>query len=348
METQKTLFESNNINWHKYNLAKTQEKRMFYELLHELCQLIPEPNQTNGRPRIKVRDLVFSACLKLYSNYSGRKIMSDLVHAEKAGFISKACHYNTLSDFLNCEASYDLLQRLITITAMPLKLLEDSFSIDASGFGAYQHERWIKAKFKDKRSILMKYMKGHIVIGTRTNVICNCEITPGNWHDAPQAEKLIQKTNDNFNMKEFSGDGAYSSKRILQLVESLGVMPYIPFQSNANPPKNSPKIWKESFEYFKRNQKVFLKHYHKRSNVETTFMMVKQRLGEFLRSKTIIAQRNELLTKFLCHNICCLIAEIFESDVHVNFREEIKKYVDYKPPEPKKEDNSQFYDIRHL
>src|SRR5205085_7781208 len=130
----------------KYNLAKTQEKRLFYELLHELGSIIPEPPHDNGRPPIPLRDLFFCLGLKLYSNYSGRKIYSDWVHAQGAGYISKVPHYNTLSDFMNSLGTNELLRSLVTISAMPLKHLEDDFSIDSSGFGAYQYERWIRIR----------------------------------------------------------------------------------------------------------------------------------------------------------------------------------------------------------
>ena len=53
-------------------------------------------------------------------------------------------------------------------------------------------------------------------------------------------------------------------------------------------------------------------HYHKRSNVETTFSMIKAKFGERLRSKTEIAQINEALCKVLAHNLCCLIQSIYE------------------------------------
>ena len=126
-DIQETLnnFDTRSRDWHIYNIAKTNEKRLFYQLLYELCSIIPEPPQEFGRPRAKIRDLVFSLGLKLYSNYSGRKVSSDLLHAEQAGLVSRKLHYNTLTDFLCCPATYDLLQKILTISALPLKELED-------------------------------------------------------------------------------------------------------------------------------------------------------------------------------------------------------------------------------
>ncbi len=317
--------------WHTYNLAKTQEKRLVYRLLYELCQLIPEPLHTNGRPPVPIKDLVFSLGLKLYSNYSGRKVSSDLHHAQMAGFISRAPHFNTLNDFLNCPASFDLLRKLLTVSALPLKNLEDSFSLDSSGFGTNVHERWKKVRSTtslEKVSLMKSFLKGHICIGTRTNVIVSCEISSGYGADAPYAEPLLKVLGDNFNAREVSADKAYCSKRIFQIVQSIGALPFIPFKENSIEGENSPEIWRRMFRYFKKHTEEFLKFYHKRSNVETVFSMIKVRLGEHLKGRNLESQKNELVMKFIIHNICCLVQEIFENGVHIDFKICLEKLVD--------------------
>ena len=48
-------------------------------------------------------------------------------------------------------------------------------------------------------------------------------------------------------------------------------------------------------------------HYHKRSNAESTFSMMKGKLGDAVRSKSEVGQINEVLAKVLCHDVCVLI-----------------------------------------
>lgn len=62
-------------------------------------------------------------------------------------------------------------------------------------------------------------------------------------------------------------------------------------------------------------------HYHRRSNVESVFSMIKRKQGCNLRTKKDIAQVNEIMCKCLVHNICVLIQEMFEFGIRVDFKE---------------------------
>jgi transposase len=73
------------------------------------------------------------------------------------------------------------------------------------------------------------------------------------------------------------------------------------------------------FFYYSFKRDEFLAHYHKRSNVETTFSMIKSKFGERLRSKTETAQMNEALCKVLCHNLCVVIQSMYELNVTPEF-----------------------------
>lgn len=339
-ETQHCLCSvPNKTDWKNYHLARTNEKRLFYQLLYELCQLFQEPQTIEtptGRPKASLSDLLFSLGLKLYTKQCGRVLHSDLKMAEGLGFIEKTPGVNTLNDFMNCEATEDLLLKMLSLSAMPLKNLETDFAMDSSGFGSYQYERWQRVRFKkgvdgkELKKLCRNYLKSHIIIGVKTNVILTSEITPGNYADAKQAPKLLEALKDNFNPQRVSADKAYSSTRIHQIIQSLGAIPYIPFKKNANPNKRSPEIWIKAFDYFKNHSQEFMYHYHKRSNVETTFSMVKLKFGEFLKCKKFESQRNELLMKFICHNICCLVTEIFERKINIDFKKCMEALVNRK------------------
>jgi transposase len=56
--------------------------------------------------------------------------------------------------------------------------------------------------------------------------------------------------------------------------------------------------------YYNFRREDFLNHYHKRSKVESVMSMAKAKFGDGVRSRTDTAMKNEVLCKFLCHNIC--------------------------------------------
>ena len=73
------------------------------------------------------------------------------------------------------------------------------------------------------------------------------------------------------------------------------------------------------YHFYALNRAEFLQHYHKRSNVETTFHMIKSKFGQRLRSRTLTAQINEALCKVLCHNLCVVIQSVHELGIETNF-----------------------------
>jgi transposase len=78
-------------------------------------------------------------------------------------------------------------------------------------------------------------------------------------------------------------------------------------------PGPEASAWVRMFHYFSYQRDTFLSHYHRRSNVEATFSMLKRKFGGSLRSKSYTGQVNEILAEVICHNLAVLIACVHES-----------------------------------
>lgn len=165
------------------------------------------------------------------------------------------------------------------------------------------------------------WVKVHLMTGCKTNIVTAVEASHAHAGDSPYFKPLVETTSDNFPIQSVAADKAYSSGRNLGLVLMKGGMPYIDFRSNATAAdKRSSSVWKRMFHFHKYNQEWFTEHYHKRSNVESTFSMIKAKFGERVRSKTEEAQINEALLKVLCHNICVVIQSMYELGIEPDFR----------------------------
>jgi hypothetical protein len=75
------------------------------------------------------------------------------------------------------------------------------------------------------------------------------------------------------------------------------------------------------FYYFQFNREEFMRAYHQRSNVESTFSMLKRKFQSKLFSRNEAAQVNEALAKVLCHNIVVLIHESKEQGFKIDLEE---------------------------
>ena len=63
--------------WEAYNAAQNDEIKLFDELLKDLVQAIPEPEQTNGRPRLSIQESLFcSVSKKCTANYLAAALMA--------------------------------------------------------------------------------------------------------------------------------------------------------------------------------------------------------------------------------------------------------------------------------
>ena len=132
--------------------------------------------------------------------------------------------------------------------------------------------------------------------------------------------RLVEETAKTFRVGEVSGDKAYSSRVNLQAIEDLGAVPFIPFKKNVTGKRGGCSVWKKMYHYFMYKHDEFLSHYHKRSNSETCFHMIKTKFGDDIKSKKDTAQINELLVKVLCHNVCVVIQEINELGIKAEFK----------------------------
>ncbi len=104
-----------------------------------------------------------------------------------------------------------------------------------------------------------------------------------------------------------SADKAYASLENFEAVAECGGQGFIAFKSNATGGVGG--LFEKAFHYFQFNQEEYMAHYHKRSNVESTFSAIKRKFGDSVANKTDTAMVNEVLCKILCNNLTCLIQE---------------------------------------
>jgi transposase/predicted nucleic acid-binding Zn finger protein len=300
-------------DWSRYNQAQIMEFELFDQFLYQLVSLIEETKKTcKGRPSLKLADQIFCCIMKEYSQLSSRRAKHLYNEAVQRQQISCNPHFNVVTRTLNKKEMAPLLHRLVQLSAQPLASIEADFAIDSSGFRCSSFGAYCEYMHNEKR--MHNWLKAHICTGVYTNVVTDIVITDENAGDSPQFKKLIRNTAKNFPIGEVCADMAYSSRKNYEIVGQYGGTAYIPFKKNATGGSRGSPLWKRAYHYFQLHKDEFMEHYHKRSNVESTFSAIKKKFGETIKSKNRVAQENELLCKIIAYNLTVLIHEMIELD----------------------------------
>ncbi len=307
-------------DWSAYNKAQMKEKILLINILNELLDHIPfTETRKVGRNPIPTRDKIFYLTLQAYNIKSSRRCIADLELCRQLKFIEKTPHFNTILKCLNDTTLETYFKHLINVSGLPLQQVEECFAVDSSGFSTSQFDRWFDIRI-GKESDKRRFRKAHLTCGTKTNIITAINITSAYKGDAPEFANLVENTKKVFNIKEVSADKAYSSRHNLAVVSQLGGVAYIPFRENTGGRPKGDWIWRRMFDMYTIHREEFMMHYHKRSNVESTFHMLKNKFGDYIRTKHEVSQNNEILAKCLAHNICVLVQEMLELGIEIDFK----------------------------
>jgi transposase len=305
-------------DWPAYNLAQTTEKHRFQELLFDLCRGVPQPPRPagkTGRNPVLLSDAIFAGVFKVYSTVSTRRFSCDLKDAHERGYVTKPIHYNSVCAYLENKRLTPILHSLISRSALPLSAVETDFAVDSSGFSSSKFDRWYDEKYGVTRS-RHTWIKTHLACGVKTNIVTAVRILDKDAGDSPQFGPLVNATAQGFTIKEVSADKAYLSHNNLELVESLGATPFVQFKKNSI---DNDGAWGRMYHYFQFRQEEFQAHYHKRSNVESTFSAIKRKFGDSVRSRTDVSMVNEVLAKILAYNVVVNIHEQAELGIESVF-----------------------------
>jgi transposase len=305
-------------DWPRYNLAQQTEKRRFQALLYDLCRGLPNVEQKgSGRRWTPLADMVFACTFKVYTGVSSRRFACDLKEAHQRGHLSTLMNSVSVCAYLENPMLTPLLKELIVRSSLPLRGVETVFAPDSTGFSVSRFVRWYDEKYGAERSG-HDWVKAHAMCGVKTNIVTAVEIEDRNAADCPLFKPLVETTAQNFTVKEVPADKAYLSADNLALVAGLGGTAYVPFKVNSVPGE-AGTLWEKMYHYYQFRRDDFLKHYHQRSNAESTFGMAKAKFGDSVRSKTDVAMINEVLCKFLCHNICAVHQSHIELGIEATF-----------------------------
>jgi len=251
-------------------------------LLYDLCQNLPPAERGRGRPPLPLADVVFCVLMKVYGGHAARRTQCDLQEAFEQRFITRVPHYNAIPNYLDNPALTPLLHDMIITTSVPLAATEEDFAVDSSGFTGSNYTPWYDQLYRGKKE--HKWVKAHVITGVKTNIVSAVVIKDRDSSDAVQLRELLETTARNFKIEEVSADKAYNVVYNQLAIHEIGARAFIPFKSSHTGSHGG--LWRKAFLFYQLHRQEFDEHYHQRSNVESTFWMIKSKFGSQIRSKT--------------------------------------------------------------
>jgi len=226
--------------------------------------------------------------------------------------------FKTLSNYNENNSLQIILDKLIEESSRPLSVIEHDFATDATGIRTKLFSSWYSIRCK-KEIKKRDHLTIHITTGIKSNVVTalNVEIKSGN--DNKILREHVDKTAENFKINEWSGDGRYWCKDNCRKINEVGGTPYFKVWKNWSGKSRGCMVWKIMNQKSKDNPEEYGKHYHKRSNVESTNHSKKIIHGNKVYSRLKSSRINEETLRWINHNINVLNRAKYEWKINPKF-----------------------------
>lgn len=306
-----------------YNIIQENEWFFFFETLPELIHAVVGNSDlwlNRGRPTKRLSDIL--TCLAIWQRFPNLSVRS------AKGFLEFLKHHNVIDVKIPCfktlcnyqanERVRYYLNRLIEVSSKPLNIIETCFATDMNGVRTNNFTSWFSirtGKTIEKRD----HIATHITTGIKSNIVTAVDVCVKSGNDNKIFRKHVGRTAANFKIKEHSGDGKYLCRENCTAVTQVGGKPYFRIRKDVTKKPKGHPAWKYMIGEAKKNEEEYNKHYHKRSNVESTNHSKKARLGSCVKSKLDTAREQEEHMKWVNYNVLVLNRALFEWDIEPNF-----------------------------
>jgi hypothetical protein len=182
-------------------------------------------------------------------------------------------------------------------------------AVDSSGFEAHHCSHYFvrrRAKGpKDRQTVLYKrFPKLALLADCSTHLVLAAIAQRGPGPDITHIDQIVCQAYPRVRMETLLADAGYDGEWVHRVMrQDLGIRSLIP-------PKIGRPTHKAPVGYYRRlmSQRLHLSRYGQRWQVETTFSMIKRRLGSAVNARSYWSQGRALMLKVLAHNVLILYA----------------------------------------
>lgn len=310
------------IPWRLYTRAQTRELPEMLDLIRTIVDLYASehvepgsrPRPRGGRPAIPLADRLRGLLAQSYLGLPNRPTEGEVAALRAALGVHSLYGYKTVERSYGDPRVGAALYALLEVTNRPVQRLETGFAVDGTGSPVTvgQHYRSARARqeAKEREAGLLPqgerpwvYNAG--TVGLRYGLIAGwvswTDRTVGEVTQFPELARQTRELHPEWS--KFVGDGAYSARWVVGLLDRLGVRAWILPRRNVTMKCLGEPAWPRSLLGLVRDPQTWLSEYHQRSRSEATWWSIEARNPGKIRKRRSERRATEALLRAVVRNL---------------------------------------------
>lgn len=292
-------------------------------VLHDLAndEFPVTGKRVSGRPRTEMRDLVLCIALRALYGIGGTRAQSfvdgsfakKLLYRRPVMYAAPPSEAAITSNMRKPDVE-EAFHTLIRRSNDPYRGRVATIALDGSEFEVPN-----KRDDDGTRELLVRNqtVKLHGAVEAGTGFFLAAIVTDGKSNEQLQSQELVERCRKVRFVERVLADRGYMGDPFFGFLKREGIEWEIPVKSNTS--EDGDTVLAQYAREWRTRSDARKTWYGMRQSVESAFSRIKRLLGERLRSKTIEAQRVELLSQVLLGNVMWLIADYVDGTIDLPF-----------------------------
>jgi transposase len=309
------------VPWRLYTRAQTRELPEMLDLIRGVVDLYtrehpesPTLRPQGGRPAISLSDRLKGLLAQGYLGLPNRPVEGEVAAFRAILGVGSLFGYKTVERSYGDPRVGAALYALLEITNRPVQGLETGFTVDGTGSPVTigQHYRSARARqeaTERKAGLLPQGERGWVynvgTVGLRYGLIAGwVSWTNRKVGEVSQFPEVARQTRElHPEWSKFFGDGAYSARWVVELLDRMGVRAWILPRRNVTLKCLGEPAWPRSLLGVVRDPQTWLMEYHQRSRSEATWWSIEARNPGKIRKRLANRRETDALLRGVVRNL---------------------------------------------
>jgi transposase len=294
------------LDWTNYDLAQTCEINDILLLIRDIVNQAadnldlpadPLEPKSPGRPKTSPKDAAKAVLMAQYFGLSNRATKGYILLFKEKLQLTTIFSYKTVERAYSDMETRQILQEVFELTHKPVRDLEHDFGPDGTGLSISCKQNYESDRAKNQTS--KGYEKIVVMTGLKYKLISAFKYADKPVdHESPYFGFLLAQTVRRYGRVGLvTGDSAFLSRFNCDLVTKAGATPRFYPKKGCTLRQKGSRAWRVMFEDLVTDPQKWLEDYHKRSNTEGCFSILKRDNPLPLRKKLNVRRQQEAFSR---------------------------------------------------